>query len=158
MQTEKKYNYCLDFINGIACILVVLIHCKFPGILGLSVQAVARFAVPLFFMVSGYYCYRRDSDGGVSDIHSVKRKILHVANITFIGYLFYCLFFLVENWLIHANHTFDFSLRHVLKVIVFNVPSNVPPHFWFLFALIEVYILYLLSYCLSSRKRDMFFL
>ena len=54
----KKYNYCLDFIKGLACIFVVLMHCEFPGLLGTAVQAVSRFCVPLFFMVSGYFCFR----------------------------------------------------------------------------------------------------
>ena len=63
-QTAKKqYNYCMDFLKGIACIFVVFIHVKFPGNFGQSVQAIARFAVPFFFMVSGYYCYRKDYQG-----------------------------------------------------------------------------------------------
>ncbi len=119
--------------------MVVLIHCKFPGNIGLSLQAVARFAVPFFFMVSGYYCFK---GGHYPDIYIV-RKILHIAKITFIWYLFYCLFFVVENWLLHSNHTFDFSISHILKVFLFNEPSNVPPHFWFLFALLNVYLLFL---------------
>ena len=53
----KKYNYCLDFIKGIACIFVVFFHCSFPGIMGMSIAAVGRFAVPFFFMVSGYFCF-----------------------------------------------------------------------------------------------------
>lgn len=54
----KQYNYCLDFIKGIACICVVFMHCEFPGIMGIAVQAISRFCVPLFFMVSGYFCYQ----------------------------------------------------------------------------------------------------
>lgn len=140
MQSHRKYNSCIDYIKGIACVLVVLIHCRFPGGIGLSVQAVARFAVPFFFMVSGYYCYR---DGYYASVHIVK-KIFHIVKITFVWYLFYCLFFIIENWLINANHTFCFSLSHILKVALFNEPSNVPPHFWFLFALINVYVLFLI--------------
>lgn len=60
---KKQYNYCMDFLKGIACILVVFIHVKFPGDFGQAVQAIARFAVPFFFMVSGYYCYRSDYQG-----------------------------------------------------------------------------------------------
>ena len=55
---KKQYNYCLDFIKGIACIFVVFMHCEFPGILGTAVQAISRFCVPFFFMVSGYFCFR----------------------------------------------------------------------------------------------------
>ena len=59
MTAEKKqYNYCLDFLKGIACVFVVFMHCEFPGIMGTAVQAISRFCVPFFFMVSGYYCYK----------------------------------------------------------------------------------------------------
>lgn len=57
-QATKQYNYCLDFIKGIACMFVVFMHCEFPGILGTAVQAISRFCVPFFFMVSGYFCFR----------------------------------------------------------------------------------------------------
>ena len=52
----KQYNYCLDFVKGLACIFVVLMHCEFPGVTGVAVQAISRFCVPFFFMVSGYFC------------------------------------------------------------------------------------------------------
>lgn len=58
MATKKQYNYCLDFIKGIACMFVVFMHCEFPGIMGTAVQAVSRFCVPFFFMVSGYFCFK----------------------------------------------------------------------------------------------------
>ena len=53
----KEYNYCLDFIKGIACFFVVCMHCEFPGKAGMVVQCMTRFCVPFFFMVSGYYCF-----------------------------------------------------------------------------------------------------
>ena len=58
MAKQKQYNYCLDFIKGIACMFVVFMHCEFPGIMGTAVQAVSRFCVPFFFMVSGYFCFK----------------------------------------------------------------------------------------------------
>ena len=43
----------LDCAKGIACIFVILIHCTFPSIVGEILRAIARFAVPLFFTVTG---------------------------------------------------------------------------------------------------------
>lgn len=54
---EKKINKCLNFAKGVACILVVFIHCQFPPPVGRYVISIARAAVPLFFMVSGYFCF-----------------------------------------------------------------------------------------------------
>ena len=58
VSSTKQYNYCLDFLKGIACMFVVYMHCEFPGITGVAVQAISRFCVPFFFMVSGYFCFR----------------------------------------------------------------------------------------------------
>ena len=57
----KKQNECLNFFKGIACILVVSLHVRFPveAVDGV-IQCIARFAVPLFFMISGYYCCFED--------------------------------------------------------------------------------------------------
>ena len=45
-KSHKQYNYCLDFIKGLACIFVVFMHCEFPGKAGTVVQAISRFCVP----------------------------------------------------------------------------------------------------------------
>ena len=72
MASQKQYNYCLDFIKGIACMFVVFMHCEFPGIMGTAVQAVSRFCVPFFFMVSGYFCFRpfslKTAGGGINHL------------------------------------------------------------------------------------------
>ena len=55
---KGKRNQYLNYWKGIACFGVVFVHTRFPveqldGVL----QTMFRFAVPLFFMVSGYFCY-----------------------------------------------------------------------------------------------------
>ena len=45
----------------IAACAVVFIHFPFPGAFGKWVDCLARFAVPLFFAISGYYAYRVDA-------------------------------------------------------------------------------------------------
>lgn len=50
-------NRCLNFFKGLGCIFVIFIHFPFPGEIGRIISGLARFAVPLFFMISGYYAY-----------------------------------------------------------------------------------------------------
>ena len=52
---EKKQYNLLDALKIVAAFFVVCIHVHFPGDLGRCVIAVARFAVPFFFMVSGFF-------------------------------------------------------------------------------------------------------
>ena len=60
---KGRRNQYLNYWKGIACFGVVFVHTRFPveqldGIL----QTIFRFAVPLFFMVSGYFCYGEDRE------------------------------------------------------------------------------------------------
>ena len=49
--------YSIDGMKAIAGFLVVLIHQKFPGILGEIITPLARIAVPFFFITSGFLLY-----------------------------------------------------------------------------------------------------
>lgn len=145
---EKQYNYCMDFLKGIACILVVFIHVKFPGNFGLAVQSIAHFAVPFFFMVSGYYFYCEDYLG----IVRCGKKIWHIFKIVFFAYLFYIIVALIYNHLFGGAWRFDFSFSHILQVALYGVPSNVPGELWFMIALLEVYIIYFFVDLLHAKR------
>lgn len=58
MKTEKGRREIpnLYILEGIACLAVITIHIGFPGTIGVIVNVIARFAVPLFFIVSGFFC------------------------------------------------------------------------------------------------------
>ena len=51
----KKRNQIVDVFKIVSAIFVVFLHFPFPGYLGKAVFSIARFAVPFFFIVSGYY-------------------------------------------------------------------------------------------------------
>jgi len=94
----KQYNYCLDFIKGIACICVVFMHCEFPGIMGVVVQAISRFCVPLFFMVSGYFCYQSVAvERGAIIKWLFNKKVSHILKITVNASLFYLSFVIIQS-------------------------------------------------------------
>lgn len=134
----KQYNYCLDYIKGIACIFVVCMHCEFPGIMGATVQTISRFCVPFFFMVSGYYCYR-----SVPVSHTDrKRKVGHIFRITVYSSLFYVLFALIR-YCICDDVSFSVSKRDVIEFALFNNMKIIVSQMWFLYALLYVYIAYL---------------
>lgn len=45
----------IDILKCLCAFLVVCIHAPFPGIIGEYFIALARIAVPTFFMISGYF-------------------------------------------------------------------------------------------------------
>lgn len=134
----KAYNYNLDFIKGVACIFVVFLHCEFPGIFGIAVQAISRWCVPFFFMVSGYYCYKETP----TDLSQRKRKAKHIFKITVNASLFYILFAFLQ-FLIWGDVSLNFSSRDVIAFLIFNQMFIIVSQMWFLFALLYVYILYM---------------
>lgn len=149
--THKQYNYCLDFLKGIACVFVVFMHCEFPGIMGTAVQAISRFCVPFFFMVSGYFCFKPLIPGDKRS--SISKKLLHIGKITLFASLFYLGFVLLQQLVFH-NQSFDFSRRDLLNWVVFNKPKVIAGQYWFLFALLYAYAFYGILERMGLRKLE----
>lgn len=51
-------NQSMDCCKLLGAIFVVFIHVPLPGSLGMVLSTMGRFAVPIFFAISGYYSYR----------------------------------------------------------------------------------------------------
>lgn len=135
---QKQYNYCLDWIKGIACIFVVFLHCEFPGILGIAVQAISRYCVPFFFMVSGYYCYKSSH----VSLAKRKRKVIHILKITIYASLFYILFALLQYW-IWGDVSLSVTTKDAIVFALLNQMKIIVSQMWFLWALLYVYIIYI---------------
>lgn len=145
---EKKQNYYLNFWKGIACFGVVFFHTRFPvyhldGVL----QTMFRFAVPLFFMISGYFCYKEDRNLVEKKLPAKMKRIFW---INFVGCLGYFLMQIaiallgdshgsVED-LIARIHTM-FNKETMIKWLVFNEDPFI--HImWFTSALLYCYLLF----------------
>ena len=70
-------NRTLDMVKAICAYAVVLLHVHFPGNAGIIANVLARFAVPVFFMVSGYFCFRGDD----TEFIRIGKKIRHCSKI-----------------------------------------------------------------------------
>lgn len=137
-----KRNETLDTLKGFACLAVVILHCPFPTKVGSILSIYTRFAVPLFFMVSGYFC--RFSVYS-SDLTKLKKKMSHVLHILAASLLLYGIVGVCINGGLSAG---SITTIEVLDWVFFNaVPKNIFPyggHLWFLFALMYCYPLYYL--------------
>ena len=58
-------NARLNLLKGFACIGVVFIHVTFPGVFGQIIKDAAGFAVPVFFLTSGFYSYFDDNEKAI---------------------------------------------------------------------------------------------
>ena len=138
MEKATVRNSCLDLIKGVACIFVVFMHSEFPGRFGTLVQCVARFCVPFFFMVSGYFAYYK----APKQPHYAA-KLRHIGLITLGACLFYLAVTCVTagfSWIGQIN----WRQLNWVKLLVFNEPNFVAGQLWFLFALLYDYLLWAL--------------
>ncbi len=51
----KKRRYGLDFLKYLCCLLVIFIHMDLPQAMEWGVLPLTRVAVPIFFMITGYF-------------------------------------------------------------------------------------------------------
>lgn len=140
---KKTRNSTLNALKGIACFSVVMLHCAFPGMVGKIIYGIARFAVPLFFAISGYYVYSCNSK---DVIRRLPKKIEHIVLLfletELIYGLWHCIQYSIQVGTIHGAKEWILSLlstRNILYFIVFQrtVIGDVS---WFLVALIWCYI------------------
>jgi surface polysaccharide O-acyltransferase-like enzyme len=150
-------NYAIDYFKCIAMFFVVCIHTHtlegvdLLGIKGNSIDFVintfSRFAVPYFFMVSGYLI-------GFKKIHVqnfesyFKKYVIKISKLFLSWYLVYILYDLFILFVEKRNTFNSEALRYLTNAFNFKVflygPTNGAFHLWFLVALVwSVVILYL---------------
>lgn len=139
---KKQYNF-LNVLKLVAAFFVVAIHVRFPGDFGNAVIVVARFAVPFFFMVSGFFSYYEDKN---NIKEKYKRKIRHIC-VLFIGcsalyFAYGCVDAFFGNGII-AYIKYVFSIKSVITFLLFNY-TGISEFMWFLPALIYTYIAFFL--------------
>ncbi len=131
-------NDCLNVCKGIAAFAVVFIHCNFPSPVGGMMNGLARFGVPLFFMVSGYFSYGKGTD-------TVKRRIWKVFGLFLGANGIYFVWRLLALWgqgsLTMKAAAGFFAPKSLLHWGLWN-ESPFMGHLWFLGALLYCYCLY----------------
>ncbi len=143
---ENRFLYAARFI---ACLAVITIHTRFPGKFGQVIDALARFAVPYFFAISGRFLLDT-SDNSIAFIRMRTGKaLLKLLKITGIVYIIHLIFSLVFNifnqmsvseWL-----SSKFNFAELTNFVLYNSGrfiydgSYTFDHLWYLFALIYVY-------------------
>lgn len=153
---KKERFIFADVIRTIAIIFVIMIHTTssymYDVVLGTDVlsfnlvlilNSIFSIAVALFFMISGCFLIRKDSD---LDRNHFKRVVKRIVQLLFwtICYLLFCKY--VLDWNIDLNYS--------LKAMFFNVQVS---HLWFMYPLIALYCVsfYTIFVFLEDRLKNM---
>ena len=148
MRENKKNNIMLNLLKGFACVGVVFIHMPFPGNFGKIISTLSGFAVPLFFMIAGYYSF-----GNGPEV--IKRRLSKIIKIFIYGYACFFAYGIgyaiinheLTTWLA-TNFTWKTPIQYVFFCTInFAVPL------WYLIAMIETYLLWLL---IIKKKKETF--
>lgn len=132
----KREIQSLYVLKALSAFFVVLIH--FPLSCQALITPVIRTAVPVFFIISGYFLVA--SDGSISK-DKVKRGIVKMIKYVL---LYNCLF-VVFNYLFYGYATVYDELKWLLATAVLASPFGY--HLWYLTAYLQVLIyLYVAMY------------
>lgn len=155
-------NKNLTFFSAkiIACFFVICLHISFPGRIGQIITTFARFAVPLFFMITGYYTVCNDKYKMLEKIDKRLKKIINLTLISFVFYLVLNILINIKNGTLENYILGIKNCTNIFKFLFLNwtTPIIGVGHIWYLFALVYVmiilkvvnkYNLYKKSYILS---------
>lgn len=143
---DDKQNHLLDFLKGIACIGVVFIHFHFPEPFGNLISKICQFAVPLFFMIAGFYAYNRNSS-------TIKRRLIKIAKILLYSLLLYTVYWFISHCITHTLTSWltqELRLKSLVKLVVFCTVDYAIP-LWYLIAMLQTYILW---YFVVRKKKE----
>lgn len=135
-----KKNTTLELLKLFASYMVVFIHVLFAGNLGIVIDTLARFAVPLFFLTSGFFSYNITPE-------KIRSRAKHIWGLIIFSTVCYVVFGFAELLLTgNASDVALYLLEYInplmiLRLLVFNKPVS-SGHLWYLWAMLYVYVVF----------------
>lgn len=124
-KTRTAHDTDTDLMRIIASFFVVLIHASDTEGMGMVYNALARFSVPVFVLISGYYLLRRPTAG-----LRIARRIGSLVGIHILWSVLYYVFYRLTGDLPRGD--VDEVIRYLLTQ---------PTHLWYLYALAGLWLL-----------------
>lgn len=126
----------------------------------------ARISVPMFFVISGCYCYTKRKKGEDDTsfyerkVQIAKKKLLSMVRYLAFGYVFYFLFDIIFKGFVLGGNLAKifkgFFVNDILsQIFIFNHVDNSGGHMWFLLALFAVSLLH--YFIVKYRVEKMYF-
>lgn len=150
---KKERIAYIDFIEFIAVFLVVFCHYTETAgttvVDNIALQFTTTIAVPLFFMANGALLF--------SQKFNWKKHLVKIVML-FVSTAVWKLLTLVVVYLDMGYHFHDLTVSYVFQGICggnFSDPPVPVEHFWFMYELIGIYLLFpLLKGCYDAGRKD----
>lgn len=143
----RKSN--IDILRAICAFLIVCIHAPFPGETGAYFVTISRIAVPIFFMITGYFYV------DIKEQHKEKNQIIKIIVLNLKSNLIFFIWDIAFH-LLGKKSLIDFvqslfSWKNLFKLFVFN-ESPLASHLWYLGAILYVLLIILFVDRINCRK------
>lgn len=149
LKTNNKSD-ALYFLKGVSCIAVIIAHAVYPNYAGYATKYILYFALPAFFIISGYYSYNIDCS-------TIKNRIIKLFKLLLCCLVFYSI---VHNLITSEGLSYldfinkYFSIKQILKaVLICDMPLWEPG--WYIISMIETYLTW---YCFKKLNKTDFLL
>lgn len=146
---EANENQAIECCRLVASLFVIFIHILLPNELGQIMDCLARFAVPFFFMISGYFAYHVSSK-------TILKRILRICKLNLFATLVYVVWgYGRERYLCNMSvFTYlarTFSMKKLAEWVFLN-GNPAMDHLWYLTAITVCLLAYWIYIRLSGEK------
>lgn len=138
---HSRRNQSMECVKLLASIFVVFNHIPLPGSIGSALYCLSDFAVPMFFMICGYFNYQADT-------RAITRRMLHILKLLLIATMLHLLWGCIATEL-DGGSTIAYLRAWIPdpdEVVKFFVLHMHPyaGHLWYLIASAATYLVFLL--------------
>ena len=138
---QKERNVYVSILKLISTSFIVFIHAPFPGDFGRVMDCISRFAVPLMFMISGYYAYH-------AEVRTIKRRLRKIVLLAMFSNILYFLWNCYQKKMLLHESVRDYINSILdLKTIshfLFTGDNLFSAHLWYLTTMILIYIVFII--------------
>ena len=148
-RAEQSRADNIDILKVICAFLIVCIHVPFPGRVGEYFTALTRVAVPIFFMITGYFY--SDTVARHKEKQQIKKIFYLVVEANLLFFIWNITLVVLRRDSIMSYMQSIFSGKNMLKFLLFN-ESPLAVHLWYLGAIFYVLAIVLLVDKFQCRK------
>lgn len=152
----SEQNKSLNILKCLSAFAVICIHCSLQssGRVGIIIDALIRFAVPVFFLISGYYSYFTNNN---VSLQKYKKRAIRLIVLIIVSNLTYFIFDIITGKAALTGEDLikKLDVKSIFNFLILNV-SLTSGHLWFLNSLLYCYIIYIIMSKLEIDHKKLY--
>ncbi|MDR3594410.1 acyltransferase family protein [Clostridium sp.] len=135
-----KRNQSIELLKLISIFFIVIIHNPFASRFGFVMDTIARFAVPIFFMITGYFIIQPNKTS-----IKLKKQVIKLTKYYILYQFIYILYYLIIALVEHKFQNFENNFITNIKYIL--IAPVIGTHLWYIINIIwALIIIYFFNY------------